>query len=72
MTDEELEDRHTVIKGKDYYKVPPLHPNSCMGCDRISIPCSGIGCDGGKHEDEFILIEYSMSALARYISQRLT
>ena len=71
MTDEELEDRHTVIKGNDYYKVPPLQRNSCAGCERTHIPCNDIQCDG-KYEDEFILIDYSMSGLARYISQRLT
>lgn len=73
MTDEELEDRHTVIKGNDYYKVPPIKKGSCNGCSRheANLSCANIECDG-KFDEEFILIDYSMSGLARYISQKLT
>lgn len=73
MTDEELEDRHTIIRGKDYYKVPPIKKGACLGCSRqeAQLDCGGIRCDG-KHEDEFILIDYEVWALAKYISQRLT
>lgn len=71
MTDEELEDRHTVIKGNDYYMMPPLQRNSCRGCERVSQPCTDIGCDGGKYEEEFILIDYSPTGIARYIAKKL-
>lgn len=75
MTTFNKEDKHVHIQGNDYYKVTPIRAGSCEGCARQPqpLPCSGIGCDGEKHnEPEFILIDYNDEALARYVTDKLS
>lgn len=69
-----LSDLLTHYEGELYYQVKPVRKGSCHGCalDNVMKSCSNVPCDGRHGQPEFILIDRTESALAKYVTQRLT